>query len=198
MDSPRTNAARAVTGSWWMFLATGVLWLLISLIVLRFDVTSIATVGTLLGVILLIAGANEFLALSMHDVDWKWLHAVLGVLFVAGGIWAFVHPIGAFWELASILGFLLLLKGSMDIVGSVMSRDVSELWWLGLAVGILEVLLAFWVSQQFFAPRAALIIVWVGFACMFRGISEIVVAFELRRASRRLERGVPVPPSAPA
>jgi uncharacterized membrane protein HdeD (DUF308 family) len=191
MESSRTEVARAVTGAWWMFLATGVLWLLISLIVLRFDVTSIATVGALLGVILLVAGANEFLVLSVRDVPWKWLHAILGALFVVGGIWAFIHPIGAFWELASILGFLLLLKGSMDIVGSVMTRDVNEMWWLGLAVGILEVLLAFWVSQQFFAPRAALIIVWVGFGCLFRGISEIVMAFELRRASRHL----PAPPA---
>jgi uncharacterized membrane protein HdeD (DUF308 family) len=186
MDSVRREGARAVTGTWWMFLVTGVLWLIISLIVLRFDITSIATVGALLGVILLIAGANEFMVMSVRAVGWKWLHAILGVLFVIGGIWAFIHPIGAFWELASILGFLLLLKGSMDIVGSVVSRDVNELWWLGLGVGILEVLLAFWVSQQFYAPRAAIIIVWVGFACLFRGISEIVLAFELRHAGKTL------------
>ena len=30
---------------WWLFLVTGIAWLLISLIVLRFDVTSIAAVG---------------------------------------------------------------------------------------------------------------------------------------------------------
>jgi uncharacterized membrane protein HdeD (DUF308 family) len=186
MDSVRRQGAGAVTGTWWIFLATGVLWLVIALIVLRFDLTSIATVGALLGVILLIAGANEFLLMTVRDVGWKWLHAILGALFVIGGIWAFIHPIGAFWELASILGFLLLLKGSMDVVGSVVTREMNELWWLGLGVGILEILLAFWVSQQFFAPRAAIIIVWVGFACMFRGITEIVMAFELRRAGKQL------------
>ena len=51
-----------------------------------------------------------------------------------------------------------------------------------MAVGILEILLGFWASQQYYAPRATLILVWVGFMALFRGIGEIVFAFELRRA----------------
>jgi len=102
-------------------------------------------------------------------------------LFVLGGIWAFVHPIGAFYELASVLGFVLVLKGGMDIAIAAATKDLNDLWWLGLIVGLLEVLLAFWVSQQMFTPRAILIITWVGFAALFRGVGEIVLAFELRR-----------------
>jgi uncharacterized membrane protein HdeD (DUF308 family) len=201
MDTPAgvrsgdREVGRDVAGSWWWFLITGVAWLLISVIVLRFDLVSIASVGTLLGVVLLMAGVNEFMLLWIRDIGWKWLHGVLGALFLVGGVWAFIHPIGAFYELASILGILLILKGSMDIVGSVMQKDVNDLWWLGLIVGILEVLLGFWASQQFFAPRAILILVWVGFAALFRGISEIVIAFELRRVKNELDRGVAVPPA---
>jgi uncharacterized membrane protein HdeD (DUF308 family) len=47
--------ARASVMPWWLFLVTGVAWLLISLIALSFDVTSIAAVGALLGVIFLMA-----------------------------------------------------------------------------------------------------------------------------------------------
>ena len=184
----RERAAREVTGSWWLFLITGVAWLIIALVVLRFDMTSIASVGALLGVILLIAGANEFMALALRDIGWKWLHGVLGALFVVGGFWAFIHPINAFYELASILGFLLVLKGAMDLTGSVIQREVSELWWLGVVTGGLEILLGFWASQQFFAPRAILILVWVGFFAIFRGVSEIVLAFEMRHAHKELGR----------
>ncbi len=168
---------------WWLFLVTGIGWLLISLVVLRFDVTSIASVGVLLGVILLLAGINEFMIMAAQPA-WRWAHAILGVLFVVGGIWAFIHPINAFYELASILGFLLLFKGALDITIAFMTRDLNDVWWLGLVVGILEVLLAFWASQQFFTPRAALILVWVGFAAMFRGFTEIFLAFQVRRLSR--------------
>jgi uncharacterized membrane protein HdeD (DUF308 family) len=168
---------------WWLFLITGIAWLLISLIVLRFDVTSIAAVGALLGVIFLMAGANEFV-IAFAQRSWRWAHAVLGVLFIGGGVWAFVHPLDAFYELAAILGFLLLLKGSFDITTAFLTREINDLWWLGLVVGILEVFLAFWASQQLFAPRAALILVWVGFAVMFRGFTEIFLAFEVRRLSK--------------
>jgi uncharacterized membrane protein HdeD (DUF308 family) len=189
MESSVSAERRAVgemTGAWWVFLVTGIFWLLVALVVLRFDATSLAAIGTLLGAFLIMAGVNEFLALGLRDVGWKALHVLMGIFFVAGGIWAFIRPIGAFWELASILGLLLMLKGSFDIIGSVVSRETNVLWWLGLVVGILEVLLAFWVSQQFFAPRAALIIVWVGFSALFRGISEIALAFEVRGIGKAL------------
>lgn len=181
--SMKTRPVGAVP--WWLFLVTGIMWMLISLIVLRFNITSVASVGVLLGVILIMAGVNEFIVMGVRP-DWKWLHAVLGVLFIGGGIWAFVHPIGAFYELASILGFLLLLKGSLDITVAVATKEVNDAWWLGLVVGILEILLAFWASQQFFAPRAALILLWVGFAAMFRGFTEIFLAFEVRRMSKEM------------
>jgi hypothetical protein len=186
MESGERAAARSLAGAWWLFLVTGILWLLVALIVLRFNLTSIAAVGVLLGVILLMAGMNEFLMMAMPGLGWRWFHAILGVLFVIGGFWAFIHPIDAFWELAAILGFLLVLKGTFDIVTAVMMREVNDIWWLGLVIGILEVLLAFWVSQQYFAPRAAIILIWVGFAALFRGVGEIVTAFELRSTKKDL------------
>jgi len=186
MEAAERDASESLARAWWLFLVTGILWLLIALVVLRFNLTSIAAVGVLLGVILLMAGMNEFLMMAIPGLGWKWAHGVLGVLFVIGGIWAFIHPIDAFWELAAILGFLLVLKGSFDIINAVMVREVSDIWWLGLVVGILEILLAFWVSQQYFAPRAAIILIWVGFASLFRGVGEIVTAFELRSAKKDL------------
>jgi uncharacterized membrane protein HdeD (DUF308 family) len=170
----------AITGVWWLFLITGIAWLIIALIVLRFDITSIATVGALLGVVFLIAGLNEGM-IAVVRPGWKWAHFALGILFVIGGITAFANPYNAFWALASLFGFLLVLKGSLDIIVSAMTKDVNEFWWLGLVTGILELLLGFWASQQFFPARATLILIWVGFAALFRGISEIVVAFQIRR-----------------
>jgi uncharacterized membrane protein HdeD (DUF308 family) len=174
------EAVGEVARVWWWFLVTGVLWVLIAILVLRFNLTSIAAVGALLGAIFLLAGVNEFFTMAMRDVGWRWLHAVMGVLFIIGGIWAFVHPIGAFYELASVLGFLIVLKGTLDIGVAVATKDQNDIWGLGLLIGLLELALGFWASQQFFAPRAILIITWVGFAALFRGVGEIVMAFHLR------------------
>ena len=97
-----------------------------------------------------------------------------------GSLWGFFQPKEAFWALASVLGFLLVLQGSVTLIHAVMVK--GPLWGLGLSVGILEILLGFWASQQYYPARATLILIWVGFMALFRGIGEIVFAFELRRA----------------
>jgi uncharacterized membrane protein HdeD (DUF308 family) len=175
-----TSMFGEITGVWWMFLITGIAWLIIALIVLRFDITSIATVGALLGVVFLIAGLNEGM-IAVVSPSWKWAHFALGILYLIGGFLAFASPYDAFWALASILGFLLVLKGSLDVIVSAMTKDVNEFWWLGLVTGILELLLGFWASQQLFPARAALILIWVGFAALLRGITEIAMALQIRR-----------------
>lgn len=185
MKMDERHAMKQATGAWWIFLLTGIAWLLIALIVLRFNTTSIATVGVLMGVVFLVVAMNELMIAGLVD-GWRWLHIVLGIIFVIGAIWAFVEPINAFYELAAVLGFLLLFKGSFDIIVAIATKPSNDLWWLGLTVGILEILLAFWASQQYFAPRAALILIWVGFMALFRGINEIVLAFALHKAHKEL------------
>jgi uncharacterized membrane protein HdeD (DUF308 family) len=44
--------------------------------------------------------------------SWRWAHFVLGVIFVIAAIAAFATPYNAFGALASILGFLLVLKAA--------------------------------------------------------------------------------------
>ena len=82
--------------------------------------------------------------------------------------------------LAAAFGLLLLSNGTFDIVYSAMAQPINPLWWLGLVTGILEVGLGFWASQQYIGTRATLLILWVGFYALFRGISDLVLAFEAR------------------
>jgi uncharacterized membrane protein HdeD (DUF308 family) len=170
--------------NWWLFLITGIAWLLVGVLVLRFDVTSVATVGVLLGAMFLGAALNEFLASTTVAGGWKFVHIALGVLFLLGAFWGFVRPIDTAFALASVLGFLLVLMGATHVIGAVLSRELNPLWWLGLTVGLLEILLAMWVSQQYYGSRITLILIWVGFMAIFRGIAEIVMAFELHHATR--------------
>ena len=176
----RAGLAR-LAGPWWIFLLTGIAWLILAWIALRFAPASIPTVGVLLGVYFLVAAINEFFIASVMS-SWRWLHILMGVIFAFGAGWSFAQPYNAFWALASILGLLLIFQGTFYIITSVSTREVNSTWWLGLAVGILEIFLGFWASQQYRPVQGALLLIWVGFFALFRGISEIVIAFELRRA----------------
>jgi uncharacterized membrane protein HdeD (DUF308 family) len=109
----RLRGARAglwrLAGPWWLMLITGLAWLIISVMVLRFRLSSITTVGVLIGVVFLLATFNEFLLASVR-AGWRLAHVLLGVLFAVGAIWAFANPINAFWALASVLGLLLVFQ----------------------------------------------------------------------------------------
>ena len=63
--------------------------------------------------VFLLAGLNEFMIRTIRR-SWRWAHFALGVIFVINAIAAFATPYNAFSALASILGFLLVLKGSLD------------------------------------------------------------------------------------
>jgi uncharacterized membrane protein HdeD (DUF308 family) len=172
-------------GPWWVPLLTGIGWLIVSVIVLRFRMTSVATIGVLIGVVFLAAMANEFLIASVRR-RWGWAHVLLGILFLGGAIWAFVHPFGAFWALASVIGLLLILEGGFVLITSIESRVINSAWWLGMLAGIGEIFVGFWASQQGLPARAVLLIIWVGLLALFRGFTEIVLAFELKGAQPRL------------
>ena len=170
---------------WWIFLLTGIAWLIFALIVFQWDYTSVSAISYLFGVVAIIAGVNEFFEISISTTGWKWVHAILGLLFIAVGIYALVHPYDTFATLAALIGLFLLFKGIFDITVAFITKEQFELWWLQLVIGLLEILLAFWVAGNF-KKEAILLVIYVGIIALARGISEIFVAFKLKGLRRRL------------
>jgi uncharacterized membrane protein HdeD (DUF308 family) len=168
-------------GPWWLFLITGIAWLIVAKIVLDADWGSVAAISIMAGFMFIAAGINEFVIAAV-SASWRWLHVLLGVVFAVAGVFALVQPDAAFLTLAAIIGWYLLFKGFLDIVVSLSNR-MYDLWWLGLVVGIVELLIGFWAAGS---PRQSitLLIIWVGAAALARGIMEIYLAFRLRGMQR--------------
>ena len=173
---------------WWVLLLIGIAWLIIAWVVLRADITSLATVGFLLGALFIAAGVNELGIGSMVGGGWKVLHYIIAAIFLLGGLWAFIRPINTFFALVSVLGLVLVLQGAFEIVRGVSSRDENPYWWLGLVSGVLLLLLALWVSgsDRVFQlqARTYLVLFWVGLMALIRGITSIALAFMIRHAGR--------------
>jgi uncharacterized membrane protein HdeD (DUF308 family) len=164
---------------WWVELLLGVLWLVIAVVVLKFDQASVVTVGVLTGIMVLLFAVEEFV-LATLDRSARWLWALFGVLLTAAGIIALIHPSKTFAGFADILGFVFLLIGILWMVQAFTERVFNPLWWLGLISGILMVVLAFWVSGQFFLERAVTLLVFAGVWAMVKGITDIIRAFQIR------------------
>jgi uncharacterized membrane protein HdeD (DUF308 family) len=167
---------------WWILLVTGIGWILFSIIIFRFDWTSVSSISIVFGCVLLAAGISEFFMIAGATSGWKIAHALLGVAFVVIGVIAFIHPGNTFAALAAVLSFYFVIKGTFDVVVALSSRD-QELWWLTLLVGIVQILLGFWAAGDF-GRKTILLIVWVGAAALIRGISQIITAFTIRSFGR--------------
>ena len=168
---------------WWLPLTAGVAWFVIAWLVLRADMTSLVAVGVLVGIAFLLAAANEAALGPLVTGGWKVAHYVLAALFVLGAVWAFVRPIDTVFALASVLGLLLFLQGVFYIIRGVALRGVSPFWGLELVSGVLITALAIWVSVSDqvwdLRERVVFILLWVGLMAVFRGVSDIVLAFSM-------------------
>jgi uncharacterized membrane protein HdeD (DUF308 family) len=66
--------ARAL-GPWWLFLVAGIGWMLVALIVLRFDYTSVSAISILFGIVAIAAGVLEIGVMLLAGGWWKLLQA---------------------------------------------------------------------------------------------------------------------------
>ena len=172
-------------GRWWLFLLTGIAWLVFALIVFQWDYTTVSAISYLFGVVAIIAGVNELFEITVSTTGWKIVHGILGVLFIIVGFYAIWHPYDTFATLAALVGLFLLFRGIFDITVAFVTKDEFELWWLQLIAGIAQILLAFWVAGNW-QNKAILLVVYVGIVALMRGITEIFLAFKLKGVRRKL------------
>jgi uncharacterized membrane protein HdeD (DUF308 family) len=170
--------SRTVLPPWWLLLITGVAWIVVSIILLRFDYVSVYSISLLFGFVALAAGILEIGAVFMAPGWWKLLNAILALVFIVAGVLSFVSPGDTFVSLAAVFSFLLIFAGSFDIIMSISSRKEIEVWWLQLIGGIIELALGFWAAG-YYGRSAVLLVAWVAAFALIRGVRDIVAAFRI-------------------
>ena len=168
---------------WWLLLITGIGWIVVAIILLRFDYTSVSAISILFGVVAIAAGVMEIVALFLAAGWWKLLNGILAVVFIAAGVVAFIHPGDTFLALAAVFSFFLVFAGTFDIIVSISARHEIEVWWLQLVGGIIELALGFWAAG-YYGRSAVLLVAWVAAFAVIRGVRDIVLAFRVREVQR--------------
>jgi uncharacterized membrane protein HdeD (DUF308 family) len=179
--APRTLGR--VLPPWWLLLITGAGWIVVGVIILRFDYTSVHAISILFGIVAIAAGVLEIFSLIIAQGWWKLLYGVLAVIFIAAGVVAFIHPGDTFVALAAVISFFLIFAGTFDIIISISARKEIEVWWLQLIGGIIELLLGFWAAG-YYGRSAVLLIAWVAAFTLIRGVRDIVLAFRVREVQK--------------
>src|SRR4029077_7535500 len=164
---------------WWLLLLTGIGRILVGIILLRFNYTSVHAISLLFGIVAIAAGVLEIGVIFIVRGWWKLLNAVLALAFIAAGVVALIHPGNTFQALAAVFSFFLIFAGTFDIIQSIAARKEIDIWWLQLIGGIIELFLGFWAAG-YYGRSAVLLIAWVAAFTLIRGVRDLVLAFRVR------------------
>src|SRR6478736_2540248 len=136
-DLEEREAIESAARAWWLFLLTGLLWLLFAIIVLRFDYTTVTAVAVLFGIAALAAVMSFFLIFkgffdivvsiaTREEIHIWWVQLVAGIVEVLIGFWA-----AGYWGRSAILlviwvGVIALMRGITEIIFAFKLRSAGK------------------------------------------------------------------------
>jgi uncharacterized membrane protein HdeD (DUF308 family) len=173
-----------ISKGWWVLLLTGLVSLVAGVIIFFINWTAndlVVFVGTLL----IVRGAFTMFSVPVDGSLRTW-SIVLGLIEILVGIGVFAWPGPALLVVAFSIGWLLLFRGTMAIVGSISSRHYLPYWGLVLVAGIIEAVVALYLLTR---PDITLIatVLAIGFASMVYGTLQIVAAVEVKNMPKILD-----------
>jgi len=175
----------AVSKGWWILLLTGLVSIVAGAIIVFID-WNVDDLVVFVGTLLIVRGAFTMFSIPVDGSLRTWSIA-LGLVEIFVGIGVFAWPGPTLLVVALSIGWLLLFRGSMAIVGAISSRKVLPFWGLVLVTGILEVVVALYLLGR---PGLTLLatVLAIGFATVLYGVLEVVAAFEVKNLPQRFDQ----------
>jgi uncharacterized membrane protein HdeD (DUF308 family) len=111
-----------------------------------------------------------------------WIFLLFGVLFLAGGIWVFLHAEDRLMRIDTLLRYIILGLGAAQLLLSLLfQRENTSAWWSRI-VGLLEIGIGLYlilVPGKSVYVLAAIIALWL----LVRGLFLIEFAFQFRKVA---------------
>lgn len=106
---------------------------------------------------------------------------LVGIVYIIGGIWLFMHPVLGLVSFTLVLGFIFLLEGIFYIIGFFQVRSTGGAAWL-LVDGIVTLVLAFLILAHWPSSSAWAIATIVGVNLLISGITRLLALSAIRAA----------------
>ena len=176
------NAA-SKTKLWWLLLVTGAAWIVLSIVILRFDYTTVEAVAVLFGAYCLVAAVNQMMIGSVSSsTGWRIAHWLLAAVLVVVGVVSFMNLGATFVTLAAVISFYFIFRGCFDMAIALAGSAVSG-WWVLLICGLIELGLGFWAAGSW-NISVVVLVAWVAAAALVHGIGEIALGFQIHQGRR--------------
>ena len=169
-------------GSGWI-IALGVVYLIAGFIALGSVVMATVASVFVVGVMMIIAGVAEvFNAFQIKSWGKFLVWALLGVLYIIAGFFAFENPLLAAAVLTLVLGASLVASGLVRIFLAFSMKRESPWIWVALS-GVITLLLGGIILAHWPVSSVYTLGIFLGIDLIFAGASWIGLGFGLRRAA---------------
>ncbi|MBF6508026.1 HdeD family acid-resistance protein [Nocardia farcinica] len=188
-EEPALIAQRLAKMAWQSILVVGVCSLVVGVLALVWPAATLIVVGVLFGVYLLVSGVLQIVAaFGTHaSVAIRVLAFVSGALSILLGLLCFRGEMQSILLLGLWIGIGWLFRGITEITASVADRDMPARGWqifLGVLTALGGVVLI--VSPL---ASVALLVLFGGIWLLVVGVVEIITAFRIRSAAKRVASG---------
>jgi uncharacterized membrane protein HdeD (DUF308 family) len=172
---------RTLTPFWWLYLVTGIFWILFAMWLWSYRVGSLVALAWLIGFTILFNGITEIM-IGARLPAWRWFVVTIGAISVVAGIIIIAWPGPTLYVIAVFLGWFLIVMGIVHVVMA-FARMGEDYWWLLLLLGGAEFILGAWARGDHVRSLVLFINLAAVFS-VFRGVNEIFAAFALRRLNQ--------------
>lgn len=123
--------------------------------------------------------ARTFYKSVKNSIKYWWVPMLIGFIFIGSGIYSFLSPITAYEALAIVFSISFLFSGISEMSFAISNKDEMDNWGWTFAFGLLTALMGLLLI---FNPVLSLEVLafYIGFLVLFRGISGVSYAFELK------------------
>ncbi|TFU05899.1 HdeD family acid-resistance protein [Polymorphobacter arshaanensis] len=179
---------RAKKNAGWL-MALGVLEVLVGLAAIFSPLIAGVAVVITVGVVMLIVGITRIISAFMAGSFGSGVLAFLwGLLVTVAGYYFVTHPALGLKSLTLFVAVALAIDGVMRVIMSFQMKPANGWGWM-LFGGIVSVILAVMVFNQFPVSAVWLVGTLVGISVLFNGFTTLTVAMAARRlASAGVER----------
>ncbi len=159
-----------------------VLLILLGLVALATPFIAGVVIETIVAWLLIFGGIGHFfLAWHVRGAGSHIWEFLVGLAYIAAGVFLFLHPVAGLVSLTLFLGAYLLIKGIFELIAGFTVRGVAGGGWI-FVDAVVSIILAGFIWLHLPSAAEWVVGTLLGVAILFSGISRLALAIAARRA----------------
>jgi uncharacterized membrane protein HdeD (DUF308 family) len=162
-------------------IAWAVILILCGIFSLALPLIAGVSAAIVLSILILIAGIIHLTTapVSRGFGGYLW-RTLVGIVYIIGGVWMFMHPILGLVSFTFVLGITFVVEGILAIISFFTTRKLAGSGWV-LFDGLVTLLLAFLILYHWPSSAAWAVATIVGVNLLISGITRLMTMLAVRR-----------------